>query len=719
MTTYTSVFGNDTIPPTQSSYSSLTLTSDVILYWPELAQSDTVASDIMDVFADTPYSLALPDASQVSVGRSLLINNIGSATITITDITGSPLATLFAGQIKNIYLTDNTTVAGIWRVYTFGTGTSSADATMLEGYGLTVVDGELAQNSMTHTTAGNATITSTDRASTYIFKPNGMVSCNLLAANTAGNGFFINLANQGTGSVIIDPNSSETVDGLSTKSLVPGESTTLICDGTNWVTVGYGRSTQFQFTKLVMDITTGSPFTLTSTQAENKLLKLIGTPTAAVTINLPAIVAIYYIECSYAGAFHTTVTAGSTSIDLIGTDRVIAYCDGINVVFAQTSALPATNIVGGLAGAVVVQTGIGATGFTVAGLAGQLLASAGAGIPQWTAATFSGSTLTVPQYYNVTATYGALQVSGVDVMRFGSDTSGQLTDNLIINGSFDIWQRGTTGLLSNYTADRWLMNSAGNVPSVSKSIGPLALDFCLVATGVAGNTDYYLAQRVESLNSKDVANRTITVSAWVYSSDVRTIRFLVSHANTIDNFSTTTLIGSTSPAAATSWRYMSAQFNVPNTVNGIELAFGFGAVGAGVTVGISKVRFELGSIATPFKNRQIGLELALCQRYYENSYTVGVPPGTANANGAKNTIVYASTTAQGFTFLVPKRATPTILFWSPSGTAGTVWDNTDTNKGVPIATNIGTTGVRYINNSGTGWSVGTGVTFHYSASSEL
>jgi len=383
---YTTVFGNDTIPPSQSGYTLLPMSSDTILYWPEISQAQYVASDIMDVDSSGIFNLFMPEASLVSQGRSVLINNIGAFSITLMDHLGAVLGAISPGQVKNLYLTDNSTPGGTWRIYTFGTGTSSADAVSLTGYGLSVIAGDLAQNSPVKIASSSTTIQQSDRAGTYVFKSSGMVTCSLLSAITVGDGYFLNVVNQGSGTVTIDPSSTETIDGLATKALAPGESTTIVCDGTNWVTVGYGRSTQFQFTKLVLDITTGSPFNLTSTQAENKLLQLIGAPTAAVTINLPAVVAVYYIECSYSGAFFTTIkTAAGTGVTVKGTDRIIAYCDGINVVFAQTSGLPATSISAGTAGAVVYQVALDATGFTDVGVAGDLLRSAGTGKPYFQA----------------------------------------------------------------------------------------------------------------------------------------------------------------------------------------------------------------------------------------------------------------------------------------------------------------------------------------------
>jgi hypothetical protein len=45
-------------------------------------------------------------------------------------------------------------------------------------------------------------------------------------------------------------------------------------------------------------------------------------------------------------------------------------------------------------------------------------------------------------------------------------------------------------------------------------------------------------------------------------------------------------------------------------------------------IDIAQVQLEEGSFATPFEQRPIGTELALCQRYYEKSYSLDIVPGT-------------------------------------------------------------------------------------------
>ena len=392
--TYTSVFGDSAVPPSGQSYTTLALTVNVQTYWPELAVGGNTLADIVDVTSTGAFSITLPEASTVSTGRDLLIRNLSAFTITIKNFTESIVCTLAAGAVKYLYITDNSSAAGVWATFTFGTGTSTADASALAGLGLKALNTTLAQDYQTVSSSVSSSVTSANRASTLIYSSSGTVTCSLPQASSVGNGFFFNCSNQGTGSVTVDPFSTELIDGNSTFTLSPGESALFNCTGSGWVSIGYGRSTQFQFTKLVLDISSGSPFTLTSVQAQNKLIQLIGTLTANATVIVPAVVAIYYLDCSYSGAFTATVkTAAGTGVTTNPTNRIILYCDGVNVVNAQTASIPASAITGGVAGAIVYQSATDITGFSSAGTVGQVLLSGGAGAPTWTSSpTVSGLT---------------------------------------------------------------------------------------------------------------------------------------------------------------------------------------------------------------------------------------------------------------------------------------------------------------------------------------
>lgn len=60
----------------------------------------------------------------------------------------------------------------------------------------------------------------------------------LTAAATLGDGWFCAVRNSSSGLVVIDPNSSETVDGAATIDLPPGVGCLLVCDGSGFKTAG-------------------------------------------------------------------------------------------------------------------------------------------------------------------------------------------------------------------------------------------------------------------------------------------------------------------------------------------------------------------------------------------------------------------------------------------------------------------------------------------------
>jgi hypothetical protein len=72
----------------------------------------------------------------------------------------------------------------------------------------------------------------------------------------------------------------------------------------------------------------------------------------------------------------------------------------------------------------------------------------------------------------------------------------------------------------------------------------------------------------------------------------------------------------------------------------------------------SLVQLEPGSVVTPFEQRPIGTELALCQRYYESGDIILVPT--------------VSGTAQILSFATRKRSTPTITLVAGAGSGATL-----------------------------------------------
>ena len=88
---------------------------------------------------------------------------------------------------------------------------------------------------------------------------------------------------------------------------------------------------------------------------------------------------------------------------------------------------------------------------------------------------------------------------------------------------------------------------------------------------------------------------------------------------------------------------------------------------------LGEVQLERGQRQTPFEHRPIGLELQLCQRYYEKSYSTDVVPATNTLKGSQ----YVSATSDLYgnmahiiVFSVEKRAVPSMTFYTGGGTLG-------------------------------------------------
>jgi hypothetical protein len=64
---------------------------------------------------------------------------------------------------------------------------------------------------------------------------------------------------------------------------------------------------------------------------------------------------------------------------------------------------------------------------------------------------------------------------------------------------------------------------------------------------------------------------------------------------------------------------------------------------AGSTLNITGVQFELGSVATPFEQRPIGLELSLCQRYYTTGDARIQTSASGTGNSDKTVPVFKAT----------------------------------------------------------------------------
>ena len=121
--------------------------------------------------------------------------------------------------------------------------------------------------------------------------------------------------------------------------------------------------------------------------------------------------------------------------------------------------------------------------------------------------------------------------------------------NRIINGNMYIAQRATSATVTAGTAvptastgypclDRWYVYSTGANVTAAQVAGSGSNKNLLQITGAASVTAVGVGQRIEQLNSYDLAGQTATLSVNLANSVLTTVTWTASYANTADTFGT-------------------------------------------------------------------------------------------------------------------------------------------------------------------------------------
>ena len=333
--------------------------------------------------------------------------------------------------------------------------------------------------------------------------------------------------------------------------------------------------------------------------------------------------------------------------------------------------------------------------------------------------------------------YGTINADVIGTSVAGSNIgagNASIMKNRIINGAMVIDQRnaGASVTVNNgssnfFIADRWFANgenSDGVYTGQQVTTAPTGFNNSLKFTVTTADTSigatqaYVFRQRIEGYNFADLgwgtANaKTITISFWVQSSltgnfggslfngngdRAYAFSFSISSANTWEQ-KTITIAGDTTGT----W----------NTTNGtgLNLVFSLGAgstykgtagvwgstlyfaptgsidlIGTnGATFYITGVQLEVGSSATGYEYRQYGQELALCQRYWQQSYTAGTVAGAATQVGAADLLPGTSgigTMGCFSYFRTEMRTIPTITLYDLAGASGKVYKGGNGKTGV-------------------------------------
>jgi len=222
--------------------------------------------------------------------------------------------------------------------------------------------------------------------------------------------------------------------------------------------------------------------------------------------------------------------------------------------------------------------------------------------------------------------------------------------NLVINGGLDIWQRGTS--FSNpasheFTADRFfvLYDGAGATRTISQGqFDPYPSSATVTATPPTGQSPTYFLRWAQSVagsgatynvlyanrieNVRLIAGQTVTLSFYAKAASNLTMpaidieQHFGSGGSPSANVNTTV---TSNLAVTTSWQRFLFTFQVPsaagkvigtNTNSSFTSIRLFLPINTTFTFDIWGVQLEQNYQPTPFEQRPIGVELALCQRYY-------------------------------------------------------------------------------------------------------
>ena len=268
--------------------------------------------------------------------------------------------------------------------------------------------------------------------------------------------------------------------------------------------------------------------------------------------------------------------------------------------------------------------------------------------------------------------------------------------NAIINGDFKINQRGFTSTTANsvYTFDRWVTTVAGTQTYSTQAFSPGAspssggINYLRIVTTAGASNYATIQQRIEDVRT--FAGDTVTISFWAKAASGTPKIDITPGQNFGSGGSTTVSVTSKAVTLSTAWQRFTHTVTVPSisgkTVGtssylALELQLN-NAYNASIgqqsnTFDIWGVQVEKGTIATPFEQRPIGVEIALCQRYYEKSYNIDVAPGTNTGEGSywgDFTTHGDGTTISPIFFKVTKRITPSSVTYISVGGTGGVWD---------------------------------------------
>ena len=272
------------------------------------------------------------------------------------------------------------------------------------------------------------------------------------------------------------------------------------------------------------------------------------------------------------------------------------------------------------------------------------------------------------------------------------EASPNYSPNYLINGAFDVWQRGTSGFANNaYCADRWIASINNTaITRTSMAVGNVTTYGMTFTTSSATNTNGLL-QALESTHANALRGKTVTLSFYGQASSAGAVLLAdIQTSSTADSATTGFSVLKRETLATTTGltRYtVTTTIPADSTSAGIRVVIMASNLPSGGTFTVTGVQLEEGSVPTPFRRAGLTIqgELAACQRYYWRISAQNLSDWFSNGQVYNSTLLIFP-----FQFPVTMRAIPsTTVEWngSLSGFVARSGSATLTLSGTPIIAN--------------------------------
>lgn len=181
------------------------------------------------------------------------------------------------------------------------------------------------------------------------------------------------------------------------------------------------------------------------------------------------------------------------------------------------------------------------------------------------------------------------------------------SNNLVVNGDFQVWQRGTVfdGPSGSYTADRWKAvgqrvwaNASGNMTCTELTSGD-AIGNMGIVQYVDTDKSRLVGQKV-TLSVKASATSNVTAQLCIGYNQINVKSITLTSSSTVYSITAT----------------VTEEMFAPNGCLYIQAPMKLSSNVTGATMHIAWVKLEVGDVATPFVPKSYAEELSVCKYYY-------------------------------------------------------------------------------------------------------